>query len=71
MIIKGLDGIEAIYENELKGEKGKIVKMTDARGGDIGKEGENYMEPVDGMDLILGIDATIQGIAEKYLKRHA
>lgn len=26
------------------------------------------MEPVDGMDLILGIDATIQGIAEKYLK---
>ena len=65
---QGLDGIEAIYENELKGEKGKIVKMTDARGGDIEKEGENYVEPVDGMDLILGIDATIQGIAEKYLK---
>ena len=65
---QGLDGIEAIYENELKGDKGKIVKMTDARGGDIEKEGENYVEPVDGMDLILGIDATIQGIAEKYLK---
>lgn len=65
---QGLDGIEATYENELKGEKGKIVKMTDARGGDIEKEGENYVEPVDGMDLILGIDATIQGIAEKYLK---
>ena len=65
---QGLDGIEAIYENELKGEKGKIVKMTDARGGDIEKEGENYVEPVDGMDLILGIDATIQGITEKYLK---
>ena len=65
---QGLDGIEAIYENELKGEKGKIVKMTDARGGEIEKEGENYVEPVDGMDLILGIDATIQGIAEKYLK---
>lgn len=65
---QGLDGIEAIYENELKGEKGKIVKMTDARGGDIEKEGENYVKPVDGMDLILGIDATIQGIAEKYLK---
>ena len=65
---QGLDGIEAIYENELKGEKRKIVKMTDARGGDIEKEGENYVEPVDGMDLILGIDVTIQGIAEKYLK---
>lgn len=65
---QGLDGIEAIYDDELKGEQGKIVKMTDARGGDIEKEGENYVEPVDGTDLILGIDATIQGIAEKYLK---
>ena len=27
---QGLDGIEAVYENELKGEKGKIVKVTDA-----------------------------------------
>lgn len=27
---QGLDGIEAIYEKELKGEKGKIVKVTDA-----------------------------------------
>ena len=65
---QGLDGIEAIYDDELKGEQGKIVKMTDARGGDIEEEGENYVEPVDGTDLILGIDATIQGIAEKYLK---
>lgn len=65
---QGLDGIEAIYDDELKGEQGKIVKMTDARGGDIEEEGENYVEPKDGTDLILGIDATIQGIAEKYLK---
>lgn len=27
---QGLDGIEAVYEKELKGEKGKIVKVTDA-----------------------------------------
>lgn len=27
---QGLDGIEAVYEETLKGEKGKIVKMTDA-----------------------------------------
>jgi len=27
---QGLDGIEAIYEKELKGEKGKIIKRTDA-----------------------------------------
>lgn len=65
---QGLDGIEAIYDDELKGEQGKIVKMTDARGGDIEEEGENYIEPVDGTDLVLSIDATIQGIAEKYLE---
>ena len=27
---QGLDGIEAVYEEELKGEKGKIIKVTDA-----------------------------------------
>lgn len=27
---QGLDGIEAVYEKELKGEKGKIIKITDA-----------------------------------------
>ncbi|MCI8486428.1 MAG: hypothetical protein HFJ20_04945 [Clostridia bacterium] len=65
---QGLDGIEAIYDNDLKGQAGKIVKMTDAKGGDIVKEGEDYVEAVDGNNLILTIDATIQGIAEKYLK---
>lgn len=65
---QGLDGIEAIYEEQLKGIQGKIVKMTDATGGDIGKTSEKYVEAIDGNDLILTIDATIQGIAEKYLK---
>ena len=29
---------------------------------------ENYVDAIDGNDLVLSIDATIQGIAEKYLK---
>lgn len=65
---QGLDGIEAIYEKELQGEKGRITKVTDANGGEIKGEGENYISARDGNDLILSIDATIQGIAEKYLK---
>ncbi len=65
---QGLDGIEAIYEDELKGEKGKIVKVTDANGGEMEDESENYIPAVDGNDLVLTIDSTIQGIAEKYLK---
>ena len=65
---QGLDGIEAIYEEELKGQTGKITRITDAQGGEIENEGENYISAIDGNDLILSIDATIQGIAEKYLK---
>ena len=65
---QGLDGIEAIYEEELQGEKGRITKVTDANGGEIDGEGENYISAIDGDDLVLSIDATIQGIAEKYLK---
>lgn len=65
---QGLAGIEAKYDNELKGEKGKILKMTDAKGIDITDTSEAYESAKQGNDLVLSIDATIQGIAEKYLK---
>ena len=65
---QGLAGIEAEYDNELKGEKGKILKMTDAKGIDITDTSEAYEPAKQGNDLVLSIDATIQGIAEKYLK---
>ncbi len=63
---QGLDGIEAKYEEELKGEQGAIQKHTDAKGVEIGEEGENYIPAVDGNDLVLTIDLTIQSIVEKY-----
>ena len=65
---QGLDGIEAKYEEELKGTKGSIQRHTDATGGEIGEEGENYVPAIDGNDLVLTIDLTIQSIAEKYLE---
>lgn len=65
---QGLDGIEAVYDEQLKGKKGKIERLTDAKGGDIDNIHENYVDAIDGNDLILSIDATIQGIAEKYLE---
>ena len=65
---QGLDGIEAKYDDILKGEPGKILKVTDATGDDLGGEGENYIPAKNGNDLILSIDMTIQSIAEKYLK---
>ena len=65
---QGLAGIEAQYDDELSGEAGKILKMTDAKGIDITDSSENYEPAKDGNDLVLTIDATVQGIAEKYLK---
>ncbi len=65
---QGLDGIEAKYDDELKGEKGSIQRHTDAKGGEIGEEGENYVPAIDGNDLVLTIDLNIQSIVEKYLE---
>ncbi len=67
---QGLDGIEAKYDEKLKGKKGSIQRHTDAKGGEIGTEGENYVSAIDGDDLILTIDLNIQSIVEKYLEEH-
>lgn len=64
---QGLDGIESKYDNILKGTQGKILKLTDATGTNMDKEGEDYVAAIDGDDLILSIDMTVQSIAEKYL----
>lgn len=66
---QGLDGIESYYDEILQGEQGAIQKYTDATGSQIGSEGETYIPAVDGDDLVLTIDMTIQSIAEKYLEQ--
>lgn len=65
---QGLDGIEAVYDEELKGVKGAIQRHADAKGAEIGNEGENYVSAVNGNDLVLSIDLNVQSMAEKYLK---
>ncbi len=65
---QGLDGIEAKYDSELKGKQGAIRRHTDAKGREMGEEGESYIAAIDGNDLVLTIDLSIQSIAEKYLE---
>lgn len=65
---QGLDGIEAKYDKVLSGTKGAIKRHTDAKGGEIGDEGETYVSAINGNNLILSIDMNIQSIVEKYLK---
>lgn len=65
---QGLDGIEAKYDETLKGKNGKISKNIDAKGNEFGNDGEKYVEPIDGDDIVLSIDFNIQSIVEKYLE---
>lgn len=66
---QGLNGIEAEYDEVLKGKNGSISKLTDATGKRIKNTSEQYKNPIDGNDLVLTIDFNIQSIAEKYLKQ--
>ena len=63
---QGLDGVEAKYDDELKGTNGKIQRQTNATGESLG--GEEYVSAIDGNNLYLTIDLTIQSIIEKYLE---
>ena len=65
---QGLDGIEAKYDEILNGTQGKIIRVTDAKGGEVQNTTEQYIEAIDGKNIVLTIDMTIQSIAEKYLK---
>ena len=65
---QGLGGLEAKYEDELKGTRGRITKVKDASGGDVENTTEQYTSAIDGNDLITTIDMTVQSIAEKYLE---
>ena len=65
--IQGLDGVEAKYDEVLSGTAGSISRVTDATGEEIGTDGEVYTPAVNGDDIVLSIDMTIQSIVEKYL----
>lgn len=66
---QGLYGLEKQYDSDLSGTPGKIVGSTDGNGKETPFTNEQYVAPTDGKDLVLTIDATIQSITEKYLKK--
>ena len=62
---QGIIGLEVKYEDILKGEPGKILTTTDARGVEIDKLGETRQDPEEGKNLILSLDANIQEYAQQ------
>ncbi len=65
----GIEGIEAYYNDVLKGTSGRVVTAKDAVGSELPYEYETYVESEDGYDLVLTIDSTIQYYTDKYLEQ--
>ena len=57
---QGIIGLEVKYEDVLKGEPGKILTTTDARGVELKEMGEGREVPIPGNDLQISLDASIQ-----------
>ena len=63
--IVGKSGLEAVYEQYLRGERGKQKLIVNADGETIQALGK--IEPTPGDDLQLSLDARVQRLAEKAL----
>ena len=66
---QGLDGVEVKFDEILKGTKGQIKKLTDGKGGNLLEGSEEYVPAVDGKDIVISINTSVQAIIEKYLKQ--
>jgi len=66
----GTTGLEAGYENYLRGEKGFEFILQDNKGREVGplNDGKNDVKAISGYDLILSVDAEVQKFAEKLLE---
>lgn len=62
---QGIIGLEVEYEEVLRGTPGKILTTTDARGVEIDEIGESRVEPVNGEDLRLSLDISIQEFVQQ------
>jgi stage V sporulation protein D (sporulation-specific penicillin-binding protein) len=64
---QGLTGLERVYDKFLKGTDGYVSFPADARGRMMPGGSEQYIAPIDGMDMYLTIDSTIQSFIEREL----
>ncbi len=63
----GLEGLELYYNKYLKGENGWLISTQDARRKLLESYQDEFVEPKNGMALVLTIDEVIQSIAEREL----
>ncbi|MBI4335396.1 MAG: hypothetical protein HY589_01930 [Candidatus Omnitrophica bacterium] len=63
----GLEGIELLHDKYLRGKPGFRLTNRDAKRRSLSAKDEKFLSPVNGFNLILNIDETIQNIAEEAL----
>ncbi|MBR3612651.1 MAG: penicillin-binding protein 2 [Bacteroidaceae bacterium] len=66
----GTQGLEASYEEQLRGRKGTEMLLRDAHGRIQGKYRDGALDtlPVRGKDLTLGLDIELQRLGERLMK---
>ena len=64
----GAYGIESVYETVLKGAEGRVVTNKTGRGTEMYDTYSEYVDAINGSDINLTIDTTIQHYAEKALE---
>ena len=62
---QGIIGLEVKYEEILKGQSGKILTVTDARGIELNGMGEKREEPEAGNNLRISLNADIQEFVQQ------
>jgi len=65
----GLAGIELQYEEYLKGQPGKMITRVDGKSKELATTSQEYIEPKNGDDIYLTIDAVIQNFTEKAIEQ--
>lgn len=65
---KGAYGLEAMYDDELSGEAGRVVTAKNARGTEMLSRYETFVDALNGYDFELTVNATIQGMLESALQ---
>ncbi|NLF46063.1 MAG: stage V sporulation protein D [Syntrophomonadaceae bacterium] len=65
----GLEGIDQYYNDLVGGTKGRIIIEHDAANRPIPEATHKYIAPIDGANLVLTIDETIQYITERELDK--
>jgi len=66
---QGLEGLEVVFDEKLRGVPGRIVIEFDAAGRELPQAVHRYIPPRNGNTLVLTIDETIQYIVERELDR--